>query len=202
MPLEAPAIRHFIGHKCLTSLIPSLSILLHVTVWEWDKSRMVWEWDRPSVWFVTLSCQSPISVRCAVALRPSVLWWPVTISHFSPNERFWPACGCEGCVCVWCVCVCVCVWWLYVMVVCDGCVCVCVRRGGLITAWTYYYDDYGVSGVRIKQTCYKMLQEVTCINNWVHTHTSRFLQWLAALSHSARHCRSFNCMQHTSYHRT
>lgn len=102
MPLEAPAIRHFIGHKCLASLIPSLSILLHVTVWEWDKSRMVWEWDRPSVWFVTLSCQSPISVRCAVAPRPSVLWWPVTISHFSPNERFWPVCGCEVvCVCVW-----------------------------------------------------------------------------------------------------
>ena len=132
MPLEAPAIRHFIGHKCLTSLIPSLSILLHVTVWEWDKSRMVWEWDRPSVWFVTLSCQSPISVRCAVALRPSVLWWPVTISHFSPNERFWPVCGCEGyvcvcdgcvCVCV-CVCVCMCVWWLCVMVACV-CVCVC-----------------------------------------------------------------------------
>ena len=103
--------------------------------------------------------------------------------------------------CVWVWGLCVCVWLLCVMVACV-CVCVCVRRWGLITAWTYYYDDCGVSGVRIKQTCYKMLQEVTCINNWVHTHTSRFLQWLAALSHSARHCRSFNCMQHTSYHMT
>ena len=32
MPLEAPAIRQFIGQKCLTSLIPSLFILLHASL--------------------------------------------------------------------------------------------------------------------------------------------------------------------------
>ena len=132
---------------------------------------MVWEWDRPSAWFVTLSCQSPISVRCAVALRPFVLWWPVTISHFSPNERFWPVCECDGCVCV-CVRVCVRIyhcmdlllWWLW----CQ---------------WSQNQAD--------------LLHNVTrCYSTTEYTHTSRFLQWLAVLSHSARHCRSFNCKTH------
>lgn len=68
---------------------------------------------------------------------------------------------------------CVWVWWL--------CMCVCACVWGFITAWTYYHDDYGVSGARIKQTCYTMLQDVTqqlsthtpqgFCSDWLFSHT-------------------------------